>query len=353
MHNEYGAGLRDLIAREFSVETVIEMHDVDAFEDAVSAYPASVVIRNAAQAKSVVAQADAEFDANAATAFERWTRRGRSASFRRTGCVATRLPEWFDGDSLWPAGNPDALALIAELERRFAPLEDPSTGTRVGIGVATGADSVFITRDAGLVESERLLPLVSTGDVASGTVEWSGRYLVNPWNSDGLVNLDAFPRLRAYYEANGARLRSRHVAVKRPDNWFRTIDRVDPNLLSRPKLLLPDIKAASHPVLDSGSLYPHHNLYFVVSDVWDLEVLGGLLLSDVANLFVGAYCVKMRGGCFRFQAQYIRRIRLPRPTDLSKKQAHALRAAFRTRDVAAATAAAVEVYGIVDLPTLH
>ena len=40
-------------------------------------------------------------------------------------------------------------------------------------------------------------------------------------------------------------------------------------------------------------------------------MLGGLLLSDVANLFVGAYCVRMRGGCYRFQAQYLRRIRVP------------------------------------------
>jgi adenine-specific DNA-methyltransferase len=30
-------------------------------------------------------------------------------------------------------------------------------------------------------------------------------------------------------------------------------------------------------VLDRGETYPHHNLYFIESDTWDLEVLGGLL----------------------------------------------------------------------------
>src|SRR5205085_613756 len=78
------------------------------------------------------------------------------------------------------------------------------------------------------------------------------------------------------------------------------------------------IKAASHPVLDDGRYYPHHNLYFVTSDVWDMEVLGGLLLSDVANLFVGAYCVKMRGGCYRFQGQYLCRIRVPAASSLPR-----------------------------------
>ncbi len=89
------------------------------------------------------------------------------------------------------------------------------------------------------------------------------------------------------------------------------------------------MKAAAHPVLDEGGFYPHHNLYFVVSDVWDLEVLGGLLLSDIANLFVGAYCVKMRGGTYRFQAQYLRKIRVPDPESIRARDRRAAALRFR------------------------
>ena len=142
---------------------------------------------------------------------------------------------------------------------------------------------------------------------------WSGRFLVNPWEGGRLVDLEEYPGLASYLQRHGTRIRARHVARKRPASWYRTIDRVDAGLQARPKLLLPDLKAAAHPVLDTGGFYPHHNLYYVVSDKWDLEVLGGLLLSDIANLFVGAYCVKMRGGTYRFQAQYLRKIRVPAP----------------------------------------
>ena len=106
------------------------------------------------------------------------------------------------------------------------------------------------------------------------------------------------------------------------------------------------MKANAHPVLDPGRYYPHHNLYYVVSDVWNLEVLGGLLLSDVANLFVGAYCVKMRGGCFRFQAQYLRQIRVPAPDEVDPGIADSLADAFRRRDRTAATVAAARLYEI-------
>jgi adenine-specific DNA-methyltransferase len=100
--------------------------------------------------------------------------------------------------------------------------------------------------------------------------------------------------------------------AEEPERWYRTIDRVEPGLQDRDKLVIPDLKAYIQPVLDRGAYYPHHGLYFITSDDWDLEVLGGLLLSDIAELFVATYCVKMRGGCYRFQAQYLRRIRVPR-----------------------------------------
>ena len=80
-------------------------------------------------------------------------------------------------------------------------------------------------------------------------------------------------------------------------------------------------------------------------------MLGGLLLSDIANLFVGAYCVKMRGGCYRFQAQYLRRIRVPAISELDAGLSSRLRAAFKKRDRDLATAAALQAYGLTSLPT--
>lgn len=350
MRNQYGADLRALVAGNYAVDTVLTMHDVDAFEDDVSAYPAVVVLRNEPQGRAVVADAAAQFGPSDARDLVTWSKQPRRPTLTLPTVEASRMDRWFDGGDLWPSGSPAQLALLADLEARFPPLEDPTTGTRVGIGVATGCDSVYITDDPDLVERERLLPLLQAGDIVTGEPEWSGRFLVNPWNGSGLVDLDRYPKLAEHLVVNSGQLRGRHIARVRPQQWYRTIDRVHSDLQARPKLLLPDIKAASHPVLDDGRFYPHHNLYFVVSDEWDLEVLGGLLLSDVANLFVGAYCVKMRGGCYRFQAQYVRRIRVPAPTTVSRRDQRALAAAFRARDVHAATAVACRVYGIAALP---
>lgn len=356
MRNQYGADLRELITARYSVETVLSMHDVDAFHHDVSAYPAIVVLRKRSQATATVAMADGSFDADGARKLSSWARSGSLHTYRGPGVEAARIDRWPTGRDFWPGGSPAQLALIADLESRFPPLEDRLTGTRVGIGVATGCDDVYITSDAQVVEESRLLPLLRAADTSSGAVSWSGAYLINPWEDQRLVDLRRYPRLSRYLHLHAARLRRRHVARRRPDSWYRTIDRVDSGLIGRAKLVFPDLKAAAHPVLDDGGHYPHHNLYYVVSDAWDLDVLGGLLLSDIANLFVGAYCVKMRGGTFRFQAQYLRRIRVPDLSVVRQSTRRALAEAFTARDREKANQIAGKLYGLTkaqlrELPT--
>jgi adenine-specific DNA-methyltransferase len=351
MRNQYGSKLREFVSRRFAVDAVITMHDVGAFDDQVSAYPAIVLLRNGPGGASIVAEAGREFGPAEASRLSAWMAEPERTGFETTTVAATRLNVWPHGPDLWPAASPQRLRIVADLERRFPSLENRLAGTRVGIGLATGCDELYLTDNPDLVEADRLLPMLKAADLASGIREWSGTYLINPWDENGLVDLANYPQLAGHLERNQDRLRGRHIARSRPRTWYRTIDRVDPLLASRPKLLIPDLKAASHPVLDEGGFYPHHNLYFVVSDVWDLEVLGGLLLSDIANLFVGTYCVKMRGGCYRFQAQYLRRIRVPDPSSLTDSQREGLASAFRARDVDEATRIALQVYGIDGLPS--
>lgn len=344
MRNQYGGRLRELILAHFAVDTVLTMHDVNAFEAEVSAYPAVVVVRRGPQKAITVAHAGSGFGSAEANRLKAWIGSSTEPSIEAHEFSAARIDRFPSGAEFWPSGSPRRVGLVRELESRFPPLQDKQTGTRVGIGVASGADDVFITRDPQLVEKDRLLPLLTAPDTTAGVPQWSGTYLVNPWRDASLVDLDQFPKLARHFERNSERLRNRHVGRRRPAQWYRTIDRIDPALRGRPKLVMPDLKASSHPVLESGGLYPHHNLYFVVSDTWNLEVLGGLLLSDVANLFVGTYCVRMRGGCYRFQAQYLRRIRVPSQDSIPRSVQRDLADAFGSRNVEAATDAALSAY---------
>lgn len=350
MRNQYGKGLRELIVGEYSVDTVITMHDVDAFEEEVSAYPAITVIRAEQQSTAVVANTTSAFSQKHGHEVACLVPNLDGTATAPDGAFTlARLPRWFSTVDSWPQGSAERLAMIENLTDHFPPLEDPDTETKVGIGVASGADKVFVVKGKVDVEEDRLLPMAMANNLNSGTMLWSGHYLVNPWGERGPVNLDDYPKLRAYYEAHGEALKRRYIA-RNGKAWYSTIDRVTPALTSTLKLYVADMRMELNPVLDAGETYPHHNLYVITSKTWDLEVLGGLLLSKVANAFIEAYAVKMRGGTLRFQAQYLRRIRLPRHSDVGLEDTIALREAFKARDVEAATKVALRLYGLDHFP---
>lgn len=346
MRNSYGSHLRQLVAMHYAVESVWQMHDVDAFEVAVSAYPAITVLANTPQAEATVIDTTATFDsagAREALQFVRSTN-GEAAG---AGWEGARMPSWFETSGFWPAGPPRIIKLLERLQEQFPTLEDDGQ-TRIGIGVATGADKAYIvSRDTmNRVEADRLLPIVMADDIRSGKLKPPTKLLLNPWDNDGdLIDLELYPQFAKALGAHPA-VKNRFIVKRNPARWHRTIDKIYPGLAEQPKLLLQDMKAKITPVLEPGGYYPHHNLYYIISTSWDLEVLGGLLLSRVAEAFVSAYGVKMRGGTLRFQAQYLRKIAIPNPEQISSTVADRLRDAFRAGDREAATRAAEEAYGL-------
>lgn len=342
MKNRYGGPLRRMVASGYHLKIYVDMVDTPAFHSEVIAYPAITVITREKPGPTRIAhrpeisKPGLRALADALLGAETPDPKG---PVKEMAGIA-------DDDRPWILESSDQLALVRRLERDFPLLED--AGCKVGIGVATGADKAFIGPFDDLdVEDDRKLPLAMTRDILSGEVQWRGLGVVNPFADEGgLVDLAQYPRLRRFLEARKDQIAKRHVAQKAPANWYRTIDRIYPALAGKPKLLIPDIKGEAHIVYEGGKLYPHHNLYFITSDEWDLRALQAVLLSGIARLFVATYSTRMRGGYLRFQAQYLRRIRLPRWEDVLSETKKKLIAAAAKGDVAACNKAVFQLYGL-------
>jgi len=339
MKNRYGGPLREYISRGFYLKAYVDMVDTNAFHSEVSAYPAITIISKPKVGATRIAhrpKIDRKVLASVATEI-------RSDSLNRKSFVREMIGV-VSGSEPWLLESSDQMSLIRRIESQFPPLEQ--VGCKVGIGVATGADKAFIGDFEALdVESDRKLPMVATRDIQSGEVVWRGQGVINPFAGDGsLVDLRDYPRLASYLEARKAVIAKRHCAQKAPSNWYRTIDRIWPDLTHKPKLLIPDIKGKAHIVYEPGKLYPHHNLYYIVSETWDLRALQAVLLSSITRLFVATYSTKMRGGYLRFQAQYLRRIRIPSWQDVSDNLRQELIDAAHIYDLDACNRAVFKLY---------
>lgn len=340
MKNRYGGPLRSLVADQFHLKIYVDMVDTPAFHSDVIAYPAITIISKETPGATRIAHRPSIDRATLAILAGAL----RVQNLPKEAGPVRELARVTNGSEPWLLESSDQMALIRRLEKQFPSLEE--SGCKVGIGVATGADNAYIDDfDALDVEPDRKVPLVTTKDILSGEVQWRGQGVINPFAKDGgLVELRNYPRLRRYLEARREVIAARHCAQKTPANWYRTIDRITPELASRPKLLIPDIKGEAHIVFESGELYPHHNLYYVTSDEWDLRALQAVMLSAVTRLFIATYSTKMRGGFLRFQAQYLRRVRIPQWADVSTSLRTELAEAATKRDIQACNHAVFKLF---------
>ena len=344
MKNRYGERLRNLVSEHFHLSVYIDMYGTPAFLSEVAAYPAITVIVNEGTGPTRAAYRP-EIEKSVLKKLAK-DLLGNTPVTEDTGVRV--LAKVTDGHEPWLLGSTDQVNIIRRLERDLPTIEE--AGCRIGIGVATGADGIFIGNpDALDIEEDRKLPLVQTRDILTGTVKWRGQVVVNPFEDNGtLVDLDNYPKLARYLRAKKKDISKRHCAQKVPSNWYRTIDRIYAPIARKPKLLIPDIKGEAHVVYESGNLYPHHNLYYITSKHWNLRALQAVLLSEVTRLFLSTYSTPMRGGYLRFQAQYLRRLRIPLwkdvPVDLKKQ----LIAAGKSRDIRECNRAAFLLYRLTE-----
>lgn len=340
MKNKYGSQLRKFISDNYHLKIYIDMMDTDAFHTEVIAYPAITIIKKGSGKFTRIAH-QPEISEKVLAELSHLL---LSENLLRDCTFVKEIAGIVNGHEPWLLESKDQTALIRRIENEFPLLEDAEC--KVGIGVATGADKIFISKDDEIdIESDRKIPLATTKDIISGEMRWQKQVVINPFEESGeLVDLDKYPKLKKYLESNKEIISARHCAKKNPLNWYRTIDRITPSLLSKKKLLIPDIKGQAHIVYEDGNFYPHHNLYFVTSQNWDLHALQAVLMSSVTRLFIGMYSTKMKGGFLRFQAQYLRRIRLPLWENVCETLRTELIHAAKNRDLSACNQATFKLY---------
>lgn len=315
--NTYGKSLRNFIHDGYSLELFVDLYGSDSFEQAVLTYPAiTQIVKSRGHCTVLMHQTNLSADSAAECLH---AINGKETTLQvRTDVVADTKP--------WLLGSQSELTLIRRLEQQFPSLEE--AGCEVFIGAATGANSVYIVDRMHVeIEASRLLPVITAQEIKSGIIQWRGNYLVNTYDEVGTVDLGSYPKLSEYLCRHKSLLCKRHVASREPEKWYRTIDRVYESRAKAEKLLIPDISSSPIVVYDSGRFHPNNSIYFICSTTWNLHALRVVLLSNVTKMFIATYSTKIANGYLRFQAQHLRKLRIPRwdgiPTNLKKKMVKA------------------------------
>lgn len=292
LKNQYGKNLRNLIRLKYHLQTIIDIENTNPFQESVIAYPSIIKISCSTHNN----QTD-YFELDDLKLLPEIV----NGTHLPHKTINTNLPDWFTNHPL--NGKSDVFLDLIE-----------NQGFKIGIGVATGSDKVFIKKDfENKVEASLLLPILTSKDVRGDKFNWQGTYILNPFSDNGeLINLNKFPKAKKYLFENNAILKKRHISKKNPINWYRTIDKIDPSLTGKPKIILPDISGNKYIFIDKGDYYPHHNLYYITGNSLEkLKVLAAILLTEFVRNQLLEISVKMNGGYPRWQSQNLRKLRIP------------------------------------------
>ena len=309
LKNEYGKKFRALVATQYALRNIINIEQADAFQEEVLAYPAITLIEKG--------KAD--------------------ETFHYAECANICQLSTISFDSRKRPENADwTTAFVANVDySAFQTIEQQ--GFKIGIGVATGADAVFVSSKLPeYVEKELILPGINARDLRGNNFEWKGEYLFNPYNQDGtLVDLALYPKAKTYLESHRPQLTARHIARKSPSKWYKTIDRITPSLMSQPKILLPDMSGNTFIFVDDGGFYPLHNIYYITGrSAIQLRLLAALLMSDFTRQQLASVTNKMNGGFSRWQSQHLKKLRLPAINNIDPDDVQHLLHSYEKKEVA-------------------
>lgn len=191
---------------------------------------------------------------------------------------------------------------------------------RISCGVATGADQIYVVKNADLSDAIRpfAYPTLSGRSLVWGKDLATTESMLVPYAKDGsLLPEDQLGSLGEYLQSHGnrERLMQRTCTARKP--WYAFHETPPLPDILRPKILCKDIAATPRFVVDLvGGIVPRHSVYYLVpTDASRVEELCAYLNSDAATTYLKAHCQRAANGFFRLQSHVLKQI--PLPTDLA------------------------------------
>ncbi len=310
LYNQYGQLLREKIATKFHLIKLINIEKTSPFDEEVIGYPCITTIAKSKGDKTLY------FETNA-----------KKVSLNALSFTKVLSPTCSSWQNLFLDYDINHSSLKPIIDQNF----------EIGIGVATGADKVFIKKESELngIERSRVIPVIKSNSLKGENIIWDNSCLLNPYVNGNLCNLSEYPYLEEYFTENKEILKKRHIAKKNPNNWYKTIDKVKNDLLHKPKLLLPDLAGSKYLFIDNGNFYPHHNVYYITNHNLDrLKILASILMSDFVKDQLSKIGIRMNDGLPRFQSQTLKKLRIPDIDTLDKDVKNILIKAYDNKDLA-------------------
>lgn len=306
----YGRKLRDLIIKNYNITKMIDCTATKPFNKHVSTYPWIYVIEKKGGQ------------------FFQFSRLKKSSSFSLSELKWNKIEYDYLSDKPWRILDSDLLSFYKNI-KKFNPyvLGNSEFNIDIKVGVATGADKVFINPPQDYdIESELLVPFILSYNLRHDVFNYSKDVLLNTWdpnNPKAFIDLEDWPNTSIYLNLHKEKLKSRYVAQKNEDAWYRLIDKINPNITIKEKIIFPSLRKNFEIYFDEGNAIPHHNCYYAIKTSDEgpsLKTIGAILSSNIMKKFAGILSIRFNGNACRLLKNNFLELPMPNINNIYKSE---------------------------------
>ncbi|WP_295996790.1 N-6 DNA methylase [uncultured Veillonella sp.] len=197
---------------------------------------------------------------------------------------------------------------------------------KIRVGIKTTADNVFIGENwsGELAKLELLKPLITHRDagqiISKKTSGWKVLYTHTIKNQKKMaINIDNYPRSKAYLEKHYSQLSARKYIQKANRNWYEIWVPQNPESWKKTKIIFKDISKQPEFWLDKTGAIVNGDCYWIDINDSISEDLIYLALAVANSTFIEKYYdikfnTKLYSGKRRYMSQYVEQFPIPNPT---------------------------------------
>jgi len=200
---------------------------------------------------------------------------------------------------------------------------------KISVGLKTTADEVFIKPmnrafvQEKAFEADLVFPLLESHNIDRWSYSWDPErdlFVLYPHiEENGKVapaELEDYPRVKEYLEANRPRLESRTYLTQGGRRWYEIWVHQSPSDFSKRKIITPDISCHNRFALDDKGLYVNGTCFYIIltdeSDPSYYSILGLLNSKVIEYVHKTTSSNSLYAKRFRYWSSYIREYPVPK-----------------------------------------
>ena len=338
LKKDFGKSIREYINNNFTVTKILDFSDIQMFESAIN-YTGVFIFKKGGPEKY---------------SFKYHKYKNSSSGLKPEIVLSTINNEVSDNfkevisidstdlkDSNWNFQKEAFRTLSNKISSKTKPLGHYTE--EIFQGIASGKDEVFYVQDTQIkahdLEMDLIKPIVKGKDVKAYNINWSGFYVIYPYDEDSRVLPEdiiqsKYPKIYAYLKSKKDLLSGRGYFSKSSKKWYELWNQRKLANFNQLRIVVPEISGNNNFSLTDKYLGNTKTYHILLKDKQEknYKFFTGLLNSAFINYVYKHITTPQAGGFFAYKTQFLKSIPIMMKTDYVDKIASEVMLLEKERD---------------------